>query len=52
MVLRLRAGGFYEIKSWVLSFGAAAEVLEPEKLRAAVREEMRAALGLDDEGAT
>ena len=31
---------------------AAAEVLEPEELRAAVREEMRAALGLDDEGAT
>ena len=52
MVLRLRAGGFYEIKSWVLSFGAAAEVLGPEELRAAVREEMRAALGLDDEGAT
>ena len=25
VVLRLRAGGFYEIKSWVLSFGAAAE---------------------------
>ena len=52
VVLRLRAGGFYEIKSWVLSFGAAAEVLEPEELREAVREEMRMALGLDDEGAT
>ena len=52
VVLRLRAGGFYEIKSWVLSFGAAAEVLEPEELRVAVREEMRVALGLDDEGAT
>ena len=52
VVLRLRAGGFYEIKSWVLSFGAAAEVLEPEELRETVREEMRAALGLDDEGAT
>ena len=50
--LRLRAGGFYEIRSWVLSFGAAAEVLEPEELREAVREEMRAALGLDDESAT
>ncbi len=47
IVLRLRAGGFYEIRSWVLSFGAAAEVLEPEELREAVREEMRAALGLD-----
>ncbi len=44
VVLRLRAGGFYEIKSWVLSFGAAAEVLEPEALRAV--------LGLDDEGGT
>ena len=52
VVLRLRAGGFYEIRSWVLSFGAAAEVLEPEKLREAVREEMRAALGLDADGAT
>ena len=52
VVLRLRAGGFYEIKSWVLSFGAAAEVLEPEELQEAVRGEMRAALGLDDEGAT
>ncbi len=51
VVLRLRAGGFYEIKSWVLSFGAVAEVLEPEELREAVREEMRAVLGLD-EGAT
>ncbi len=52
MVLRLRAGGFFEIKSWVLGFGAPAEVLEPEELREAVREEMRAALGLDGEGAT
>ena len=52
VVLRLRAGGLYEIKSWALSFGAAAEVLEPEELREAVREEIRAALGLDDEGAT
>ena len=46
VVLRLRAGGFYEIRSWVLSFGAAAEVLEPEELREAVREEMGTALEL------
>lgn len=52
VVLRLRAGGFYEIKSWVLSFGAAAEVLEPEELRKAVWAEMRAVLGVYDEGAT
>ena len=52
VVLRLRAGGFFEIRSWVLSFGAAAEVLEPEELREAVRAEMRAALALGEEGAT
>ena len=52
VVLRLRAGGSYEIRSWVLSFGAAAEVLEPEELREAVREEMLAALGLKGKGAT
>ena len=52
VVLRLRAGGFFEIRSWVLGFGAAAEVLEPEELREAVREEMRAALGRREEGAT
>ena len=46
VVLRLRAGGFYEIRSWVLSFGAAAEVLEPAELREAVREEMGTALEL------
>ena len=44
VVLRFRAGGFYEIKSWVLSFGAAAEVLAPKELRAGVREEMEQAL--------
>ena len=52
VVLRLRAGGSFEIRSWVLGFGAAAEVLEPEELREAVRAEMRAALGLGEEGAT
>ena len=49
---KMRAGGFFEIRSWVLSFGAAAEVLAPEELGEAVREEMLAALELDAEGAT
>ena len=44
VVLRFRAGGFYEIKSWVLSFGAAAEVLGPASLKMAVTEELRRAL--------
>ena len=29
IILSFQAGGFYEIKSWILSHGADAEVLEP-----------------------
>lgn len=43
VILRFRAGGFYEIKAWVLSYGASAEVLGPEGLREAVIDELRAA---------
>jgi len=39
VILRFRAGGFYEIKAWVLSHGASAEVLEPEELREAIEQE-------------
>jgi predicted DNA-binding transcriptional regulator YafY len=52
VVLRMRAGGLYEIRSWVLSFGASAEVLGPEELRAAVVEELQGALVMNGEGAT
>jgi predicted DNA-binding transcriptional regulator YafY len=33
LILRMRVGGSGEVKRWVLSFGAGAEVLEPEGLR-------------------
>jgi predicted DNA-binding transcriptional regulator YafY len=36
--LTLEAGGSQELTDWVLSFGAGAEVLEPESLRTLVRE--------------
>ncbi len=40
IVLSFRAGGFYEIKSWILSQGADAEVLEPASLRKKIIEEL------------
>jgi predicted DNA-binding transcriptional regulator YafY len=42
--LVLEVGGLAEVQSWVLSFGAGAEVHEPAELRAAVAEELAAAL--------
>ncbi|RJQ05561.1 MAG: WYL domain-containing protein, partial [Bacillota bacterium] len=39
LILRMRVGGMGEVKRWVLSFGAGAEVLEPEGLREAIRVE-------------
>ncbi len=42
--LSMRVGGTAELRSWVLSFGSGAEVLEPESLRAEVELELNAAL--------
>jgi len=42
--LALEVGGLEELRSWVLSFGAGAEVLEPAALRGAVEAELRQAL--------
>jgi predicted DNA-binding transcriptional regulator YafY len=42
--LALQVGGGEELRSWVLSFGSGAEVLEPAELRADVQRELRAAL--------
>jgi predicted DNA-binding transcriptional regulator YafY len=41
--LRMEVGGTSELVSWVLSFGAGAEVLEPAALREAVAHELAAA---------
>jgi predicted DNA-binding transcriptional regulator YafY len=38
--LAMEVGGAAEVRSWVLSFGSGAEVLEPESLRAEVRAEL------------
>lgn len=40
IVLSMQTSGFDEVKSWVLSFGAGAKVLEPKALVDAVREEL------------
>ena len=44
IVLSLHAGGQYEIKSWILSHGASARVLEPDWLRDQIVEELRSGL--------
>ena len=41
IILSFRAGGFYDIKSWILSHGADAEVLEPASLRAEIIKELK-----------
>ena len=42
--LSMEVGGIAELRSWVLSFGAGAEVLEPETLRGDVRRELETAM--------
>ncbi len=42
--LAMEVGGTEELRSWILSFGAGAQVLEPESLRAEVARELGAAL--------
>ncbi len=36
--LRLRLGALTEVEQWILSWGAAAEVLSPPELRATLRQ--------------
>jgi predicted DNA-binding transcriptional regulator YafY len=44
--LCMEVGGTAEIRTWVLSFGSGAEVLEPESLRQEVRSELAGSLRL------
>ena len=41
IILSFQASGFYDIKSWILSHGIDAEVLEPASLREAIIEELK-----------
>lgn len=41
IILSFRAGGLHEIKSWILSHGAEAEVLEPPGLREEITAELK-----------
>lgn len=41
IILSFQAGGFYDIKSWILSHGADAEVLEPADLREEIIKELK-----------
>jgi predicted DNA-binding transcriptional regulator YafY len=49
VLLTMEVGGLTEVMSWVLGFGRQAEVLEPERLRAAVAEEVTAVAGRYEE---
>ncbi|OGP63888.1 MAG: hypothetical protein A3K22_03240 [Deltaproteobacteria bacterium RBG_16_42_7] len=43
VILEMKTSGCDDVKRWVLSFGAEAEVLEPEKLRRDVMNELKTA---------
>jgi predicted DNA-binding transcriptional regulator YafY len=43
VLLTMEVGGAHELRSWILSFGAGAEVLEPDALRTEVITELQAA---------
>jgi len=43
IILSMTTSGWWDVKRWVLSFGADAKVLEPEELRKEIVEELEAA---------
>jgi proteasome accessory factor B len=51
LILEMEVGASSELRDWVLSFGADAEVLEPAELREAVREAIAAAARAYADGA-
>ena len=40
IILEMQTSGWWDVKKWVLSFGAEASVLEPEELRCEIAEEL------------
>lgn len=46
IILEMKTSGWWDVKKWVLSFGAEAKVLKPEKLRKEIIEEMKAGLAI------
>ncbi len=45
IILEMKTSGFYDVKRWVLSYGADAKVIEPEKLRKEIIKELETAKG-------
>ncbi|MDA3849715.1 MAG: WYL domain-containing protein [Spirochaetaceae bacterium] len=45
VLLKMRTSGFYDVKRWVMSYGAEAEVLEPIELREDIKNELLRASG-------
>ncbi|MBP7232217.1 MAG: WYL domain-containing protein, partial [Syntrophaceae bacterium] len=41
VILTLHTSGWYDVKKWLLSFGANAEILEPDEKRKEVQEEIK-----------
>ena len=46
VILTVKVAGWAEIRRWLLGFGPAAEVLDPEELRAAIAEDAAAMVGI------
>ncbi len=44
VTLKMKTSGWYDVKKWLLGFGAEAMVVRPEELREEMVEELRAAL--------
>jgi predicted DNA-binding transcriptional regulator YafY len=43
IILELKTSGWFDVKKWILSFGASAELLEPQEYRLEIAEELSAA---------
>jgi predicted DNA-binding transcriptional regulator YafY len=40
VILEMKTSGWFEVKKWILSFGRCVEVLEPQKMREEIRQEL------------